>query len=81
MNMIKEMCTTDINTELGVCALTGCKKCNVFMLTIGPMSFRLDGLTLNELITMLREFKISEQYEESLVNSFSPYSNNLIEKH
>ncbi len=79
--MIKEMCKTDINTELGVCALSGCTKCNVFMLTVGPMSFRLDGITLNELITMLREFKIPEKHDESLVNLFPAYSNNPIEKH
>ena len=45
------------------------------------MSFRLDGITLNELITMLREYKIPEKHDESLFNVFPAYSNNPIEKH
>ena len=45
------------------------------------MSFRLDGITLNELITMLREYQIPEKHDESLANSFLAYSNNPIEKH
>ena len=67
----KKICGTDINMKLGVCALEGCKQCNVFTLTIGPMSFRLDGDSLNELVAMLRQCANSKQYEENLVESFN----------
>ena len=79
--MNKKMCGTDINFKLGVCALEGCKECNVFTLTIGPMSFRLDGDSLNELVAMLRQCTSSNQYEETLVDSFSAYRTNSIGKH
>ena len=77
----KKICGTDINMKLGVCALEGCKQCNVFTLTIGPMSFRLDGDSLNELVAMLRQCANSEQYEENLVESFSAYGPNSVGKH
>lgn len=79
--MSQKICGSDINIKLGVCALTGCKECNVFTLTIGPMSFRLDGASLNELIEMLRQCTNSEQYGESLVNSLSACRPNSIGKH
>ncbi|GEM_PF-3524768 len=79
--MDNKICGTDINIKLGVCALTGCKECNVFTLTIGPMSFRLDGASLNELVAMLHQCPDSEQYEKSLVDSFASYRPNLIGKH
>ena len=79
--MNENMCGTDLNIKLGVCALTGCKECNVFTLTIGPMSFRLDGASLNELIEMLRQCTNSEQHEENLVNSFPACRTNSIGKH
>ena len=60
--MSQKICGSDISIKLGVCALTGCKECNIFTLTIGPMSFRLDGASLNELIEMLRQYTNSEQY-------------------
>ena len=77
----KKICGTDINMKLGVCALEGCKQCNVFTLTIGPMSFRLDGDSLNELVAMLRQCANSEQYEENLVESFSAHGLNSVGKH
>ena len=79
--MSQKICGSDINIKLGVCALTGCKECNMFTLTIGPMSFRLDGASLNELIEMLRQCTTSERYKESQVNSFSAYRPNSIGKH
>jgi len=77
----KKMCGTDIDFKLGVCALEGCKKCNVFTLSIGPMSFRLDGDSLNELVAMLHNCTNSEQCAENIVDSFSAYSPNSVEKH
>ena len=77
----KKICGTDINMKLGVCALEGCKRCNVFTLTIGPMSFRLDGDSLNELVAMLHQCTNSEQYEDNLVESFSAHGSNSVGKH
>ena len=79
--MKKKICGNDINIKLGVCALAGCKQCSVFTLTIGPMSFRLDGDSLNELIAMLHQCTNSKQYEKSLSGSFASYTPNSIEKH
>ena len=79
--MNKKMCGTEIDLKLGVCALEGCKECNVFTLSIGPMSFRLDGDSLNELVSMLRQCTSSKQYEENLVDSFSAHRVNSIGKH
>ena len=79
--MDKKICGNDINIKLGVCALTGCKQCCVFTLTIGPMSFRLDGDSLNELIEMLHQCTNSGQFEESLNSSFASYRPNSIGKH
>jgi len=79
--MDKKICGNDINIKLGVCALTGCQQCSVYTLTIGPMSFRLDGDSLNELIGMLHQCTNSEQSEKSLSGSFASYRPNSIGKH
>ena len=79
--MDKKICGNDINIKLGVCALTGCKQCCVFTLTIGPMSFRLDGDSLNELIAMLHQCTNSEQSEKTLSGSFASYGPNSVGKH
>ena len=79
--MKKKICGNDINIKLGVCALAGCKQCSVFTLSIGPMSFRLDGDSLNELIEMLHQCTNSEPSEKSLSGSFASYRPNSIGKH
>ena len=81
INMINEICKTDINIGLGVCALTGCGRCGVFMLTIGPMTFRIDEGTLTELLTMLRSLTNSEQHKNNVAPSLSAYKSNAIKKH
>jgi|TARA_B100001059_G_scaffold114513_1_gene114786 hypothetical protein len=79
--MIDEICNTDINIGLGVCALTGCERCGVFMLTIGPMTFRIDKGTLTELLTMLRSLTNSEQYKNNVAPSLSAHKSNAAKKH
>jgi hypothetical protein len=69
--MIDEICNTDINIGLGVCALTGCERCGVFMLTIGPMTFRIDKGSLTN----------SEQYKNNVAPSLSAHKSNAAKKH
>jgi hypothetical protein len=52
------MCKTEVVVKRGLCSVTVCRKCNVYVLHIGPMSFRLEEDVLDEVSAMFSDYSL-----------------------
>ena len=52
----KFMCKTELVVKRSLCSVTVCRDCNVYVLHIGPMSFRLEEDILDEVSAMFTEY-------------------------
>ena len=55
-----EMCKTEVIVERNVCSITFCRKCIVYSLHIGPISFRLEENILADLSRMFDQYFYSK---------------------
>ena len=55
------MCKTEVLVKRSICSVTVCRKCNVYVLHIGPMSFRLEEDILEEVSAMLTDYSLAKK--------------------
>ena len=60
------MCKTELVVKRGLCSVTVCRDCNVYVLHIGPMSFRLEEDVLDEVSAMFTEYSLIKKPIESM---------------
>ena len=60
------MCKTEVVVQRSLCSITVCRKCNVYVLHIGPMSFRLEQDVLDEVSEMLTDYSLIKKPAENV---------------
>ncbi len=55
------MCKTEVVVKRSICSVTVCRKCNVYVLHIGPMSFRLEEDILEEVAAMFTDYSLGKK--------------------
>ena len=60
------MCKTELVVKRSLCSVTVCRDCNVYVMHIGPMSFRLEEDILDEVSAMFTEYSLINKPTESI---------------
>lgn len=55
------MCNVEVLIQKTLCSVTVCRKCRVYVLHIGPMSFRLEEEIFDELSEMFTDYSFGKK--------------------